>query len=151
MSGKLTHIDEEGNSRMVSIIDKPHSKRVALAEGWILLTPKTLALISDQEIQKGDVLSIAQLAGIMATKNTADLIPLCHPIPIDAVDVRLKIHDKGVHIQATVSNVWKTGVEMEALTAVTVAALTVYDMVKSVEKTGVITDIHLIRKDKIPV
>ena len=133
---------------MVSILEKPHSKRIAVAEGWILLTSKTLQLIQGQGIKKGDVLSIAQLAGIMATKKTAEIIPLCHPIPIDGVDVFLEIREKGVYIQATVYNVWKTGVEMEALTAVTAAALTIYDMVKAVENTGEITGVRLVSKSK---
>lgn len=148
MSGKLTHIDGEGNARMVSVLDKPHSKRIAVAEGWILLTSKTLELIKGQGIKKGDVLSIAQLAGIMATKKTAEWIPLCHPIPIDGVDLHLEIKEKGVYIKATVYNVWKTGVEMEALTAVSAAALTIYDMVKAVEKTGEITGVRLVSKSK---
>lgn len=150
MSDKLTHIDGEGNARMVSVLEKKHSKRIAVAEGWILLATSTLQLIKGNDVQKGDVLSIAQLAGIMATKKTAELIPLCHPIPIDGVDVNLEIQEKGVYIQAKVYNVWKTGVEMEALTAVTAAALTIYDMVKAIEKTGEITGIRLVSKSKIP-
>ena len=148
MSEKLTHIDQDGNARMVSILEKPHSKRIAVAEGWILLQPKTLSMIRGQDVQKGDVLSIAQLAGIMATKKTADIIPLCHPIPIDGVELELEVRETGVYIRATVYNLWKTGVEMEALTAVTAAALTIYDMVKAIEKTGEITGVRLVSKSK---
>lgn len=148
MSEKLTHIDREGNARMVSILEKPHTKRIAVAEGWILLSPTTLSLIKGNDVKKGDVLSIAQLAGIMATKKTADIIPLCHPIPIDGVELQLEVEEQGIYIRATVYNVWKTGVEMEALTAVTAAALTIYDMVKAVEKTGEITNIRLVSKSK---
>jgi len=148
MSSELTHIDKEGNSKMVDVAQKKATERKAIAEGWVLLSDSTLELITMRRLNKGDVLQIAQLAGIMATKRTADIIPLCHPIPIDAVSVLLTPHpEKGIHITAEVSNVWKTGVEMEALMAVSGAALTIYDMVKAVERHAVITNIQLIYKN----
>ena len=151
MTHKLTHIDADGNAKMVDILQKPNSKRVAIAEGFIRLSPQSMQSISMGNNKKGDVLSIAQLAGICGTKRTADLIPLCHPIPIDAVSVDLQMIEGGVYIRATVGTVWKTGVEMEALTAVTTAALTIYDMLKAIDKEMVIERIRLVEKHKSPV
>lgn len=151
MTHKLTHIDADGNAKMVDILQKPNSKRVAVAEGFIRLSPQSLQSIAVGNNKKGDVLSIAQLAGICGTKRTADLIPLCHPIPIDAVSVDLQLVEAGVSIRATVGTVWKTGVEMEALTAVSTAALTIYDMLKAIDKEMVIERIRLVEKHKSPV
>ena len=151
MTHKLTHIDADGNAKMVDILQKPNSKRVAVAEGFIRLSPQSLQSIAMGNNKKGDVLSIAQLAGICGTKRTADLIPLCHPIPIDAVSVDLQMIEGGVTIRSTVGTVWKTGVEMEALTAVTTAALTIYDMLKAIDKDMVIERIRLVEKHKSPV
>jgi cyclic pyranopterin phosphate synthase len=147
----LTHIDSEGNSRMVDILGKPLVKRVAVAQGFIRLSPQSLEVVRSGSSHKGDVLSIAQLAGIMGTKHTASLIPLCHPIPIDQVTVDLQVEDAGVSIVATVGTVWKTGVEMEALTAVTTAALTIYDMLKAIDKEMIIERVWLLEKTKTPV
>ena len=151
MTHKLTHIDADGNAKMVDILQKPNSKRVAIAEGFIRLSPQSMQSISMGNNKKGDVLSIAQLAGICGTKRTADLIPLCHPIPIDAVSVDLQMIEGGVYIRSTVGTVWKTGVEMEALTAVTTAALTIYDMLKAIDTEMVIERIRLVEKHKSPV
>lgn len=149
---KLTHMDKDGNSTMVNVTSKPLLHRRAVAEGWVLMTAETMDLIASQNIAKGNVLSVAQLAGIQGSKQTSQIIPLCHPIPIDSVDVDVQLQEKGVYIQATVCNVWKTGVEMEALTAVMSAALTVYDMLKAVDSTMVIMDVKLLSKTKsIPV
>ncbi|HWQ05303.1 MAG TPA: cyclic pyranopterin monophosphate synthase MoaC [Longilinea sp.] len=145
---KLTHIDDSGNAHMVNVAAKPESERTAIARGEIALKAETVVLIRQGLMKKGDVLTVAQLAGIMGAKRTSDLIPLCHPIPIHQVTVELELDDQlpGVQIQARVVTIGKTGVEMEALTAVSVAALTVYDMVKAVEKTGRIQNIRLVEK-----
>jgi cyclic pyranopterin phosphate synthase len=145
---RLSHLDDSGKAHMVNVGAKDDTERWALARGEVLLKPATLALIRDGLMKKGDVLSVAQVAGIMAAKKTAELIPLCHPIPIHQVEVELAVDDDlpGVKISAVVRTSGKTGVEMEALTAVSVAALTVYDMVKAVEKTGVIQNIRLVEK-----
>lgn len=148
MSG-LTHFDEAGHAHMVDVSDKPVTARVAVARGVVRMTLETLTLITEGRAKKGDVLGVARLAGIMAAKKTADLIPLCHPLPITKVALDLRPDPKipGVVIEATVKTGGQTGVEMEALTAVSVAALTVYDMVKAVEKSMQITDISLVLKD----
>lgn len=145
---KLTHIDETGKANMVNVAAKPESERTAIARGEIALKAETVALIRQGLMKKGDVLTVAQLAGIMGAKRTSELIPLCHPIPIHQVVVELELDDQlpGVQILARVVTIGKTGVEMEALTAVSVAALTVYDMVKAVEKTGRIQNIRLVEK-----
>lgn len=147
-SRKLSHIDEHGSAKMVNVGSKPDTERTAVARGEIHLKPETIVLISEGLMKKGDVLSVAQLAGVMAAKKTSELIPLCHPIPIHQVVVDLKVDPDlpGVEITAMVRTNGKTGVEMEALTAVSVAALTVYDMVKAVEKTGRIMNIRLVEK-----
>jgi len=133
---------------MVNVAAKPESERTAVARGEIALKAETVALIRQGLMKKGDVLTVAQLAGILAAKRTSELIPLCHPIPIHQVVVELDLDDQlpGVQILAKVVTIGKTGVEMEALTAVSVAALTVYDMVKAVEKTGRIQNIRLVEK-----
>lgn len=144
----LSHLDEHGNARMVDVGHKPDTERVAVAAGEVLMRPETLALIRAGQIKKGDVLTVAQLAGIMAAKRTAELIPLCHPLALTQIDVRCELRDDlpGVAITATVRTTGKTGVEMEALTAVSVAGLTVYDMAKAVEKTMRLTNVRLVEK-----
>jgi cyclic pyranopterin monophosphate synthase len=145
---RLSHLDESGQAHMVDVGDKADTQRWALARGEVWLKAGTLALIREGLMKKGDVLSVAQIAGIMAAKKTSELIPLCHPLPIHQVEVKLELDDQlpGVQIAATVRTSGKTGAEMEALTAVAVAALTIYDMVKAVEKTGRIQNIRLIEK-----
>jgi len=148
MPSSLTHLDEQGRARMVDVGDKPDTERVAIAKGEVVMKPETLALIRDGALRKGDVLTVAQLAGVMAAKRTADLIPLCHPLPLShvAVDFTLDADLPGVRITASVRTTGKTGVEMEALTAVSIAALTIYDMAKAVEKTMKIQNIRLVEK-----
>lgn len=145
----LTHFDAAGHAHMVDVSAKPVTARVAVARGVVRMTAGTLALIVQGRAEKGDVLGVARLAGIMAAKKTADLIPLCHPLPITRVALELTPDPDlpGVVIEATVKTGGQTGVEMEALTAVSVAALTVYDMVKAVERSMQITDIRLVLKD----
>jgi cyclic pyranopterin phosphate synthase len=145
---QLTHINDSGSAHMVDVGGKPDTERLAIAKGEVLMQPETLALIQNGALKKGDILTVAQLAGIMAAKRTAELIPLCHPIPITHVSVEIELADElpGVHITATVRTVGKTGAEMEALTAVSVAALTVYDMAKAAEKTMRIGNIRLVEK-----
>ena len=144
----LTHLDEQGNARMVDVGGKADTERVAVAAGEVRMQPETLAAIRAGQIKKGDVLTTAQLAGVMAAKRTSDLIPLCHPLALTHVEVICELNDglPGVAITATARTTGKTGVEMEALTAVSVAALTVYDMAKAVEKTMQITNVRLLEK-----
>jgi len=144
----FTHMDAEGNARMVDVGDKSMSERSATAKGTVLMAAQTLAKIQERGFQKGDVLSVAQLAGIMGAKRTPDLIPLCHPLMLTSVKVHLTCDParNAVDIEATCKLSGKTGVEMEALTAVTVAALTVYDMCKAVDKAMHITDVRLVHK-----
>lgn len=148
MSDGLTHLDEHGSARMVDVGAKPDSEREALAGGAVYMQPDTLRLIRDGAIKKGDVLTVARIAGIMAAKRTADLIPLCHPLPLTHIDLDLTLDEESsaVRILARARTVGKTGVEMEALTAVTVAALTIYDMAKAVDRTIRLTDIRLLEK-----
>jgi cyclic pyranopterin phosphate synthase len=148
MPKKLTHLDDQGRARMVDVGHKPDTQRTAIARGEVHMKPETLNLIRAGQIKKGDVLTIAQIAGITASKRTSDLIPLCHPLPLSKIDVDLTLDDSlpGVVITATAKTVGKTGVEMEALTAVSVAALTVYDMAKAAEKTMRIQNIRLVEK-----
>jgi cyclic pyranopterin phosphate synthase len=148
MSSELSHVDEKGQARMVDVGDKPDTSRVAIAKGEIVMRAETLALIETDSIAKGDVLGVSQLAGVMGAKRTAELIPLCHPLPLNQVTVDFEIdHDlPGVLIIASAKTYGKTGVEMEALTAVSIAALTIYDMAKSAEKTMRIQNIRLIEK-----
>jgi cyclic pyranopterin phosphate synthase len=146
---ELTHFDGSGQAHMVDVSSKAVTDRVAVAEGWVRMRPETLALVEAGTAKKGDVLGIARLAGIMAAKKTADLIPLCHPLPITKVTVDL-VPDAdlpGVRITATVKTTGQTGVEMEALTAVSVAALTVHDMLKAAEKSIEIGGIRVVLKD----
>ena len=145
---KLTHFDEAGNARMVDVGAKDVTERVAVARASITMQAATLALIRDKKAAKGDVLAVAQLAGIMAAKKTADLIPLCHPLALSSVDVQLTLDAgrKAVDIEATCKVGGRTGVEMEALTAASVAALTVYDMCKSVDRGMVISEVRLLHK-----
>lgn len=148
MSPKLSHVDITGRARMVDVSGKPDTTRMAVAKGEIIMREETFELINAGEMKKGDVLSVAQLAGVMAAKQTSTLIPLCHPLPLTQIEVDIQA-DKGLPgylITATVKSVGKTGVEMEALTAVSVAALTIYDMSKAVEKTMHIQNIRLIEK-----
>ena len=144
----FTHFDKEGKAQMVDVSDKAETERVATAKGSVLMQPATLALIKQGGVKKGDVLSVARLAGIMAAKKTPDLIPLCHPLALTSVQVDLTLDEarNAVDITATCKLVGKTGVEMEALTAVSVAALTVYDMCKAVDKGMQIVDIRLTHK-----
>lgn len=148
MSGKLTHFDETGQAHMVDVSDKEVTDRTAIAEGVVIMEPSTLALVKDGTAKKGDVLGIARLAGIMGAKKTSDLIPLCHPLPVTKVSLDLSTDDTlpGVRITATVKTSGQTGVEMEALTAVSTAALTVYDMLKAAEKGMRIEGIRLLSK-----
>lgn len=148
MSNHLSHLDESGRARMVDVGDKPDSERSAIARGEVVMLPSTLELIRAGALKKGDVLTVAQMAGIMAAKRTSDLIPLCHPLPLSHVSVDLELDAQlpGVRITATVRCLGKTGVEMEALTAVCVAALTVYDMAKAAEKTMRIQNVRLVEK-----
>lgn len=148
MSG-LSHFDDQGQAHMVDVSAKPVTDRMAVARGHVVMTAETLALASEGRAKKGDVLGIARLAGIMAAKKTADLIPLCHPLPITkvALDLRADPALPGIVVEATVKTGGQTGVEMEALTAVSVACLTIYDMLKAVEKSMRIEGIRLVLKD----
>ena len=145
---KLSHVDESGRVQMVDVGQKPDTERVAIAKGEFGMQPETLRLIAEGGVPKGDVLTAAQIAGIMAAKRTPDLIPLCHPLQLTKADVDFEIDEENsrIEITATVHCRGKTGVEMEALTAVSVAALTIYDMAKAVEKTMRIGDIRLVEK-----
>ncbi len=144
----LTHIDESGQARMVDVGQKADSERSALVRGEVLMRAETLELVRKGEMKKGDVLGVARIAGIMAAKRTSELIPLCHPIALTHIEVNLELAEDlpGVRISATAKTVDKTGVEMEALTAASVAALTIYDMIKAVEKTARITNLRLVEK-----
>ena len=139
----LTHFDEEGRARMVDVGEKPVTARVAVASGFVRMSPATVEAVRARSMPKGDPLEVARLAGIMAAKRTAELIPLCHPLPLNHADVQVEIRDAGVAITATARTDSKTGVEMEALTAASVAALTIYDMCKAIDKAMVITDLQL--------
>ncbi len=144
----LTHFDERGNARMVDVGDKDVTERMATAKASVVMLPATLALIRDKKAAKGDVLAVAQLAGIMAAKKTPDLIPLCHPLALSSVQVTLSLDEKrnAVDIEATCKLKGRTGVEMEAMTAASVAALTVYDMCKAVDRGMVIEQVKLLHK-----
>ena len=148
MTGGLTHFDGEGNARMVDVSAKAESEREAVAKGSVVMAPATLALIERGGVKKGDVLAVAQLAGIMGAKRTPELIPLCHPLALSAVEVALALDStrNAVDITAICRVTGRTGVEMEALTAVAVAGLTVIDMVKAVDRTLRLTEIRLVRK-----
>ncbi|MCW2819753.1 MAG: molybdenum cofactor biosynthesis protein [Marmoricola sp.] len=143
---RLTHVDEQGAARMVEVSGKDVTARSATATGTVLTSPAVVALLRGEGVPKGDALGVARVAGIMAAKRTPDLVPLCHPLAITGVTVDLDVVDHGVDITATVRTSDRTGVEMEALTAVSVAALTVVDMVKAVDKAAVITDVRVEEK-----
>jgi cyclic pyranopterin phosphate synthase len=144
----LTHLDEQGRARMVDVGEKDVTSRVAVARGHVSIQPETARLIREGLMKKGDVLTIAQIAGIMGAKKTSELIPLCHPLPLDKVDVDLDLDEESsrINITATASTTARTGVEMEAMTAVSVAALTLYDMCKAVDRGIRIEGVRLVRK-----
>lgn len=146
---ELTHFNEQHRARMVDVTEKPQTDRSATAEGYVLMRPSTLALIHERGMKKGDVLAVAQVAGILAAKRTHELVPMCHPIALTAVDIVFTEMETpcGVNIRATTRCHGETGVEMEALTACSVAALTIYDMCKAVQRNMVITDIRLLEKN----
>jgi cyclic pyranopterin phosphate synthase len=148
MSNQITHLDRSGKIHMVDVGLKPETDRTAIAEGEVIMLPTTLEVIREGNAKKGDVLAVARIAGIMAAKRTSDLIPLCHPIPLSHIGVECIIDANlpGVRIKALVKSTGQTGVEMEAMTAVSVAALTIYDMAKAVEKTMRIQNIRLVEK-----
>lgn len=143
---ELTHLDAQGKARMVNVGGKAETQRVAVAEGWIAMSDAALAAIRDGAVPKGDVLAAARIAGIMAAKKTAELIPLCHPLALDAVTVDFAIEDGAVKVTASASLAGRTGVEMEALTATSIALLTIYDMAKALDRGMVISDLRLIEK-----
>ncbi|MCR3760464.1 cyclic pyranopterin monophosphate synthase MoaC [Clostridium felsineum] len=143
---ELTHFNDNGRARMVNVSEKKDTVRTAVAKGKIRLKKETIKLIKDNGIKKGDVLAVAQVAGIMGAKKTADLIPMCHNIIITGSDINFKIFDNYIEIEAEVSTVGKTGIEMEALSAVSAAALTIYDMCKAVDKEMIIDNITLVKK-----
>lgn len=147
-SAELTHLDEGGNARMIDVGQKPVTARVAVAKGEVHMLPETLELIRAGNIKKGDVLTVAKVAGISASKRTSELIPFCHPLAIEHISIDFELDSTlpGISITSTVSMTGKTGVEMEALTAVSIAALTIYDMAKAVEKTMSIQNVRLVRK-----
>lgn len=145
MSG-LTHLDDQGSARMVDVGGKTVTQRQAVARGRITMTPEAAAAIAAGGVQKGDVLAVARVAGIMAAKKTSDLIPLCHPLPLSKVEIDLALDDTGVTVTATAATAGQTGVEMEALTAVSATLLTVYDMAKALDKRMTIGDIRLLSK-----
>ena len=143
----FSHINEQGRAKMVDVTDKAESFREAVAAGTVIVNPDTMALIKSGGIKKGDVLSVAQVAGIMAAKKTSDIIPMCHPLTLSGVDIRFDQTETEIHITAAVKCRSVTGVEMEALTAVSTAALTIYDMCKAVQRDIEITDIRLVYKN----
>ncbi|MGB3723958.1 MAG: cyclic pyranopterin monophosphate synthase MoaC [Pacificimonas sp.] len=143
----LTHLDTDGNAYMVDISAKPATKRIAVAEGRIHMSPMALSAISSGTVPKGDVLAAARIAGIMAAKKTADLIPLCHPLPLTGTKVDLAVNTDHIHVTASVSTTFGTGVEMEAMTATSIALLTVYDMAKALDKAMVIGGVRLLSKE----
>ena len=150
---KLSHVDQAGRARMVDVGDKPISVRTAVAAGAIRMTGDAFQLVADQTVANGDVLAVSEVAGTLAAKRTAELIPLCHPLGLDHVEVEASLDSAlpGVRVRAAVKAVGRTGVEMEALTAVSVALLTVYDMVKAADAAMVIADVHLVEKKKTPL
>ena len=146
MSGKLSHLDDAGHARMVDVSDKEITQREAVAEGFVSMNSATLALATSGTAKKGDVRAVAEIAGVMAAKQTSNLIPLCHPLAISKVEVSVEPADGGMAVTARVKTTGQTGVEMEALTAVSVACLTVYDMLKAADKGMVIQDVRLVSK-----
>lgn len=149
MQKKLSHTDKKGKANMVDVGAKEDQERTAIAEGWIKLQPETLKLLKENQMKKGDVLTVSEIAGIQAAKRTAELIPLCHNISLNKVSVKTNPIKTGIHVIAEAKCSGKTGVEMEALTATSVALLTIYDMCKAVDKTMVIENIHLVKKTKV--
>jgi cyclic pyranopterin monophosphate synthase len=149
VSGDLSHVDEAGRVRMVDVGGKPISRRRAVARAVVRMGPATAARL--RELPKGDALAAAELAGVMAAKRTSDLIPLCHPLPLTSVQVEATVAGEGVEITAAAEATWHTGVEMEALVGASVAALTVYDMAKAIDKEMVIAEVELLEKTKEPV
>jgi cyclic pyranopterin phosphate synthase len=147
--GELSHVSETGDVRMVDVGDKPMSRRRAVARATVRMAPETARRL--RELPKGDALATAQVAGIMAAKRTSELIPLCHPLPLSLVEVSLEVGDAGVEITGVAETTAQTGVEMEALTAVSVAALTVYDMAKAIDSGMSVTDVALVEKTKKPL
>ena len=149
---KLSHLDAEGRARMVDVGDKPVSDRTAVAAGEVRMSREAYNLVAGEGVPKGDVLAVAEVAGVMGAKRTGELIPLCHPLGLDHVQVEARLDPElpGVHVTATARVTGRTGVEMEALTAVTVACLTVYDMVKAVDKGMIIENVRLVSKAKRP-
>jgi cyclic pyranopterin phosphate synthase len=150
---KLSHVDQAGRARMVDVGGKPISVRTAVATGAVRMSSEAFQLVADQAVAKGDVLAVSEVAGTLAAKRTADLIPLCHPLGLDHVEVEASLDAglPGVRVRAAVKAVGRTGVEMEALTAVSVALLTVYDMVKAADGAMVIADVHVVEKKKAPL
>ncbi len=146
---KLSHIDSNGKVNMVDVSAKPDQVRTAIAEGFIRLQPETVQLIRANLMKKGEVLTVAEIAGIQGAKRTSDLIPLCHPLQISKISVKTELTDSGVSVRSELKCIGKTGIEMEALTAVQIALLTVYDMCKAADKEMVIENIRLIEKTKI--
>lgn len=144
----LSHLDEQGRARMVDVGGKPESRRTAVAEGWVRMSAEAYRLVAEKGIKKGDVLTLSEVAGVMAAKRTGELIPLCHPLPLEVVTVEAELDASlpGVRVTARVGLTGRTGVEMEALTAVSVACLTVYDMVKAVDRSMEIAGIQLVSK-----
>ncbi|MGW8318478.1 MAG: cyclic pyranopterin monophosphate synthase MoaC [Candidatus Promineifilaceae bacterium] len=149
MTKELTHLDESGRAKMVDVGHKPDTERVAIARGSVVMQPETLRLIIEGNVKKGDVLTVAEMAGVMAAKRTSELIPLCHPLLLSHISVTCTPNPEGsrVDIEATVRLQGKTGVEMEALTAVSVAGLTIYDMAKAVDRGMRLTDVRLVAKE----
>jgi len=143
---KLTHLDAEGRARMVDVGDKPRSQRTAKAEARLLATPATLDLVRSGQAKKGDVITVAEIAGVMGAKKTADLIPLCHPLPLNKINVNIGIEETCLRVTTEARTTGQTGVEMEALTAAGVAALTLYDMLKAVDKSMTIEGLRLLEK-----
>ncbi len=145
---KLSHFDDQGAARMVDVSGKEETEREAIAEGFVCMLPTTLSLILDRKVEKGDVFGVARIAGIMAAKKTSELIPLCHPLCLSSVDISFEPDQDNsrVQVRATVRTTDRTGVEMEALTAVAVAGLTIYDMCKAVDRAMSLTDVRLIKK-----
>lgn len=148
MEKKLSHTNDYGKANMVDVAHKPDQVRTAVAKGFIYLAPDTVRLIRQNQLKKGDVLTIAEIAGIQGGKRTSDLIPLCHPLPITKLDVSAVLEEKGVAVTTLARCVGKTGIEMEAITAASIALLTIYDMCKAVDKQMVISDIRLVEKTK---
>ena len=151
MERKLTHVDKEGRARMVDVTGKAETARVARAEAFVEMSAETVKLLRGRAMPKGDPLETARIAGIQAGKKTSELIPLCHPLPLTHLDISIEVTDSGARIESVAKTKAETGVEMEALTAASVAALTIYDMCKAVDKTMKITDIQLVSKTKRPI